>query len=130
MFNLMKKDKQKKKKAEKVADRDESKDEISKSLIDKIEKSDLSGDSKTNIRQSISLPNIEQQVAKVKAEAAKKKKTYSLWDFVKFTLPFLWKGGIWIRIQTVLTFILLFISRGLSVTHPLILKFAIDSITC
>ena len=59
MFNLMKKDKQKKKKAEEAADLDESKDEISKSLIDKIEKSDSLGDSKTNIRQSISLPNVE-----------------------------------------------------------------------
>jgi ATP-binding cassette subfamily B protein len=82
----------------------------------------------TNPRQSISLPKKEDLVEKAKAEAEKKKKTYSLWDFTKFILPFLWKGGFLIRVQTVLTFILLFISKGLNVLHPLLLKFAIDEI--
>ena len=82
----------------------------------------------SNPRQSISLPRKEELVEKAKAEAEKKKKTYSLWDFTKFTMPFLWKGGFLIRFQTVLTFILLFISKGLNVLHPLILKFAIDEI--
>ena len=79
-------------------------------------------------RQSISLPKKEEMVAKKKEEEAKNKKTYSLWDFAKFTLPFLWRGGFMIRVQTVLTFILLFLSKGLNVTHPIILKYAIDSI--
>ncbi len=95
---------------------------------------DTSGESKqplletTNPRASISLPKKEELVEKAKVEAEKKKKTYSLWDFTKFTLPFLWKGGFMIRVQTVLTFILLFLSKGLNVMHPLILKFVIDEI--
>ena len=57
------------------------------------------------------------------------KKTYSLWDFTKFTLPFIWKRGWFIRIQTILTFILLILSKVLNVVHPLILKTVIDDIT-
>ena len=87
---------------------------------------DKSADSK--LRQSVSLPKKEDLVAKKKEEDEKNKKTYSLWDFAKFTLPFLWKGGLMIKLQTILTFILLFVSKGLNVTHPLILKYAIDSI--
>ena len=26
------------------------------------------------------------------------KKAYTLWDFMKFTIPFVWKGGVLIRI--------------------------------
>jgi hypothetical protein len=77
-----------------------------------------------NHRDSISLPKKEDLQAKAAAET--KKKTYTLWDFAKFTLPFLWRGGFVIRVQTVLTFVLLFLSKGLNVTHPLILKYAID----
>lgn len=68
--------------------------------------------------------------APAKKEEKEKKKDYSLWDFMKFTFPYLWRGGFWIRVQTILTFFLLFISRGLNVSHPLILKFAVDDITC
>ena len=82
----------------------------------------------TKPRQSISLPKKEDLVAKKKEEDAKNKKTYSLWDFAKFTLPFLWRGGFMIKLQTILTFILLFVSKGLNVTHPIILKYAIDEI--
>lgn len=97
-------------------------DDINSLLIDK---------SNSNIRQSISLPTKKEEEAKAKAEADKKaKKTYSLWDFTKFTLPYLWRGGWAIRAQTVLTFVLLILSRTLNVTHPLILKMAIDNITC
>ena len=88
-------------------------------------------DSKVNSknRESISLPKKEELVAAKKKEEKKvEKKAYSLWDFTKFTLPFLWKGGLLIRLQTILTFILLFLSKGLNVTHPLILKYAIDNI--
>lgn len=53
-----------------------------------------------------------------------------MWFYIKFTLPFLWKGGWWIRIQTILTFFLLIISRLLNVSHPLILKYAIDAVSC
>ena len=82
-----------------------------------------------NPRESISLPKKEELVKKAKVEAEKKKKkTYSLWDFTKFTFPFLWKGGCLIRVQTVLTFVLLFISKGLNVLHPLILKLGLDQI--
>lgn len=64
-------------------------DDINSLLIDK---------SNINIRQSISLPTKKEEEAKAKAEADKKaKKTYSLWDFTKFTLPYLWRGGWAIR---------------------------------
>ncbi len=50
-------------------------------------------------RESISMPKKEELVAKTKAaEAEKQKKTYTLWDFTKFTMPFLWKGGFLIRV--------------------------------
>ena len=82
-------------------------------------------------RESISLPKKDLVADKKKEEEKKKaaeKKSYSLWDFAKFTLPFLWKGGLLIRLQTILTFILLFLAKGLNVTHPLILKYVIDNI--
>lgn len=82
-----------------------------------------------DVRQSVSLPS-ESPQAKKKPEAAPKAKKYSMWHYFKFTMPFLWKGGFWIRVQTVLTFILLVISRLLNVTHPLILKYTIDAIGC
>ena len=45
-------------------------------------------------------------------------------------MPFLWRGGFWIRVQTVLTFILLVLSKVLSVAHPIILKYVISAVTC
>ena len=57
---------------------------------------DNAGDAKS--RQSISIPKKEDLVAKKKEEDAKNKKSYSLWDFAKFTLPFLWRGGFMIRV--------------------------------
>lgn len=96
-------------------------DDINSLLIDK----------SSNVRQSISLPTKKEEEAKAKAEADKKdKKTYSMWDFTKFTLPYLWHGGWTIRVQTILTFILLILSKLLSVAHPLILNLVIDNITC
>ena len=83
-----------------------------------------------NVRQSISLPDKEKEIEKAKKETEATKKTYSLLDFTKFTLPYLWRGGFWIRVQTVITFVLLIVSRLLNVTHPLILKYAIDAISC
>ncbi len=82
----------------------------------------------SNPRHSVTMPKKEDLVAQAKAQAEKNKKTYSLWDFTKFTMPFLWKGGFVIRIQTILTFVLLFLAKGLNVMHPLILKFTIDNI--
>ena len=79
-------------------------------------------------RDSITLPNREAEIEKAKKEEEAKKKKYSLLDFAKFTLPYLWAGGFWIRVQTVVTFVLLIVSRLLNVTHPLILKYAIDAI--
>jgi len=49
-------------------------------------------------RESISLPIKEDLVAKKKEEDKKNKKSYSLLDFAKFTIPFLWKGGFLIKI--------------------------------
>lgn len=79
-------------------------------------------------RESISLPKKEDLVAKKKEEDIKNKKSYSLLDFAKFTIPFLWKGGFLIKIQTILTFILLFLAKGINVTHPIILKYTIDEV--
>lgn len=50
-------------------------------------------------------------------------------DFFKFVFPFLWRGSLLIRINTVLTFLLLILTKALNVVHPLILKYIIDSIT-
>lgn len=90
---------------------------------------------KEEMKQSLLQNDSTKSVAPVekKTEEKKKeekKKDYSLLDFMKFTLPYLWRGGFIIRVQTVLTFVLLLVSRGLNVSHPLILKFAIDDITC
>lgn len=74
----------------------------------------------------MSVPSMEEK--KTTIIAAKKKK-YGLWDFTKFTVPYIWKGGFMIQLQTVLTLLMLLTSRALNVTHPLILKFAIDAIT-
>ena len=53
----------------------------------------------TNPRHSVTMPKKEDLIEKEKEKAAEKpKKTYSLWDFTKFIMPFLWKGGIVLRI--------------------------------
>ena len=57
------------------------------------------------------------------------KKQYSLLDFMKFTFPFLWKGGYIVKTCTVLTFVLLVLTKVLNVIHPLILKEVIDAVT-
>jgi len=90
-----------------------------------VEKENLNKQSATT---SASGPT-KDQPAKPEAKAPPKKK-YGLWDFTKFTVPYLWKGGLVIRIQTILSVMLLVLSRGLSVVHPLILKYVIDHVTC
>jgi ATP-binding cassette subfamily B protein len=50
-------------------------------------------------------------------------------DFFKFVLPFLWRGGLIIKINTILTILLLIAAKGMNVIHPLILKMVIDEIT-
>ena len=52
-----------------------------------------------------------------------------MWDFIKFTLPYLWTSGKLIRLQTILSIILLILSKIFSVIHPLILKQVIDLIS-
>jgi hypothetical protein len=95
---------------------------------EELKQSLLDSSKKANHSSAAVEPNNDKSPSKKPEE--EKKKTYSLWDFMKFTMPFLWRGGFWIRVQTILTFLLLFVSRGLNVSHPLILKFAIDDITC
>jgi ATP-binding cassette, subfamily B, heavy metal transporter len=80
-----------------------------------------------DLRASVSQP--PDASAKPAAPPGPPKKKYGLWDFTKFTVPYLWKGGFWIRLQTIMTFIMLLLSRGLNVLHPIILKLAIDAIT-
>jgi len=53
-----------------------------------------------------------------------------LWDFTKFTLPFLWKGGCLIKFQSTLTFVLMIVAKLLVVTYPVFIKYAIDGMTC
>ena len=53
-----------------------------------------------------------------------------MWDFIKFTLPYLWTGGALIRIQTILSIILMILAKAFSVVHPLILKQVVDHISC
>ena len=87
-------------------------------------------DPNSAVRQSISLPPAPDPAAKKADDAKAKKKSYSLLDFAKFTIPYLWKGGFWIRLQTILTVLLLIVSKMINVLHPLILKYAIDGIAC
>jgi hypothetical protein len=47
------------------------------------------------VRDSISLPEDEKKKVINKVN---KKKSYGLWDFFKFTVPYLWRGGFWIRL--------------------------------
>ncbi len=91
-------------------------------------KSNLIQDEDESCSELVSLPKKEEMVAKKKEEEAKNKKTYSLWDFAEFTFPFLWKGGFMIRVQLMFSFILMFLAKGLNVTHPIILKYAIENI--
>ena len=58
------------------------------------------------------------------------KKEYSLYDYIAFVVPFLWKGGNWIKFQTCLIFFLMICAKLLTVTYPIFLKYAIDGITC
>lgn len=51
-------------------------------------------------------------------------------EFVAFTWPFLWKGGWDVKITTFFTFVMLLLSRVMTVIHPLILKRVIENITC
>ena len=53
----------------------------------------------SDVRQSISLPKKPEEAKgpATNAAAAPKKKKYGLWDFTKFTVPYLWKGGFMIR---------------------------------
>ena len=57
-------------------------------------------------------------------------KTYTLWDFTKFTLPFLWRGGLAIKLQTILTFTMMIFAKVIVVTYPIFLKYSVDGITC
>ncbi len=100
--------------------------EMRQSLLLKKEESKPAAKSNTNLRQSVTMPSREIEIEKAKKEEEAKKKKYSLLDFAKFTVPYLWLGGFWIRVQTVITFVLLIASRLLNVTHPLILKYALD----
>lgn len=42
----------------------------------------------------------------------------------------MWKGSLLIKIYTVITFVLMIISKMLNVTYPYFLKLAIDGISC
>ena len=56
------------------------------------------------------------------------KKSYNIWYFLGFTFPKLWEGGWLIRIQTVLAFTFMILSKVVNVAHPVVLKYAVDSV--
>ena len=60
---------------------------------------------------------------------AQGEKNYGYWYFLKFTFPAIWKQGWLLRIQVVITFSLLVLSKVLNVIHPLILKEVINDVT-
>jgi hypothetical protein len=54
---------------------------------------------------------------KEKEEAqAMRKSEYGWWYFMKYTTPFLFKGGCIIKLQTTISFFLLFLSKVLNVS--------------
>jgi hypothetical protein len=53
-----------------------------------------------------------------------------MWYFLKFTLPFMWTGGVMIKIQTVLTFTCLILSKVFNVMHPAVLGMVVNAIVC
>lgn len=48
---------------------------------------------------------------------------------LRFMLPFLWKGGFWIKFQVLITAMLIVGGKVLNVIHPVILKWLIDAFT-
>ena len=56
--------------------------------------------------------------------------SYGLGAFLKFALPFMWKGGIGVKLTTIMLFVLMIVSRLGSIAHPLILKAILDNVTC
>jgi ATP-binding cassette subfamily B protein len=96
------------------------------------------------------LTNEEQKVAKTDVQplkAAKKQKpeegntgsgwhedskndkeTKGVWYALKFTLPALWQGGFWVKMQVILTIFMIILAKVLNVIHPIILKYLIDTL--
>jgi len=84
----------------------------------------------------------EQKATWIRIEAEKKaklgtwsstegaKKKAGVREFLAFTWPFLWEGGWEIKLTTFFTFIMLILSRVMTVFHPLILRTIIINITC
>lgn len=57
-------------------------------------------------------------------------KSFGLIYFMKFTFPFMWKGGWSIKLQTLLTAFCLILSKCFNVAHPAVLGMVVNSIVC
>lgn len=44
-------------------------------------------------------------------------------------MPFLWTGGFWVKVQLLVTIFLIVLAKLLNVSHPIILKLIIDTLT-
>lgn len=58
------------------------------------------------------------------------KKSFGLIGFAKFTAPRLWRGDFFNKFLVVLNFVLILANKGANVVVPIVLKYAVDAITC
>lgn len=58
------------------------------------------------------------------------KKTFGLWETLKFSFPRLWRGGCCGKLTVVFNFFMILASKATNVIGPLLLKEVIDAMTC
>lgn len=58
------------------------------------------------------------------------KKTFGLWETLKFSFPRLWRGGCCAKFVVVFNFLMIIASKATNVIGPLLLKEVIDAMTC
>ena len=50
--------------------------------------------------------------------------------FFTFAGPYMWRGNIYHKLTTVLTFVLMLLSKAAAVAYPLMLAYIIEAIVC
>ena len=58
------------------------------------------------------------------------KKTFGLWETLKFSFPRLWRGGCCAKFTVLFNFFMILASKATNVIGPLLLKEVIDAMTC
>jgi hypothetical protein len=121
-----------------------SKDDMKKKLIGKEDEIIEMKTSKVGFSttQSEKLNATEQLKKAQEQEAALKKKAMDSWGntgekksfglkgMMKFTLPRLWRGSFWNKVNFILNLFMQFLTKAMNVFLPIVLKEVIDSIVC